>query len=463
MLEQENRARIKITQISDTALACVSLLATAYVRSLYPNAWGGYTVDTVYYWPLFLVNIVCFTTLLSTQGFYAKPLSRTWLDTAWILAKACTALFLLMVLVQFAFKLEYSRPVLLAQSILTFVLVMIREVIVGLILRSKGMRDGFARRVLVVASGAELDAFSRQFSQARYIDVVEYIDIQAIAASPIELLVTRLHQHAVNSVIVSLPLSQLQLAERIIHVCEEEGVETILMAEFLDQKICTVECSRLFGQPVLVYSTISSSAKVYENIAKRCLDLMGGLALLLLISPLLFLVAIAIKLTSSGPVLFKQVRAGLNGREFTMVKFRTMISNAEAAKDGLMALNEMSGPVFKIKNDPRLTSIGRVLRKYSIDEMPQFWNVVCGDMSLVGPRPLPVDEVKRFENRAYRRRMSMKPGLTCLWQISGRNNITDFDEWMKLDIEYIDTWSLRNDCKILIHTIPAVLSGRGAK
>jgi len=180
-------------------------------------------------------------------------------------------------------------------------------------------------------------------------------------------------------------------------------------------------------------------------------------------SPVLVLAAVLIKLSSPGPVFFRQQRAGLNGRPFTMLKFRSMVSDAEQRKHELELLNEMSGPVFKVSHDPRITRVGRLLRKYSIDEFPQLLNVVRGDMSLVGPRPLPLDEVARFDDLAHRRRLSVKPGITCLWQISGRNNITDFQEWVRLDLQYIDNWSLWLDLRILLQTVPVVMLGTGAK
>jgi len=185
--------------------------------------------------------------------------------------------------------------------------------------------------------------------------------------------------------------------------------------------------------------------------------------LLIALSWLLVIVAILIKLTSPGPVFFRQQRSGLNGAPFTLYKFRTMVTNAEQLKHELAAMNEMNGPVFKVTGDPRITPIGKFLRKFSLDELPQLYNVLRGEMSLVGPRPLPVDEVKRFYDLAHRRRLSIKPGITCLWQISGRNNVSDFKDWVRLDLEYIDHWSLWLDLKILWRTLPAVLAGTGAK
>jgi len=170
-----------------------------------------------------------------------------------------------------------------------------------------------------------------------------------------------------------------------------------------------------------------------------------------------------IKLTSPGPAIFRQQRSGLNGAPFTIFKFRTMATNAEQFKHELAAMNEMTGPVFKVTNDPRVTAFGKFLRKFSLDELPQLFNVLRGEMSLVGPRPLPVDEVKRFSDLAHRRRLSVKPGLTCLWQVSGRNEISDFKEWVRLDLEYIDNWSIWLDLLILVRTVPAVFIGAGAK
>jgi exopolysaccharide biosynthesis polyprenyl glycosylphosphotransferase len=201
----------------------------------------------------------------------------------------------------------------------------------------------------------------------------------------------------------------------------------------------------------------------WQAVAKRVLDFAGAIGLLILLSLPLLVVALLIRISSPGPVLFRQQRSGLNGKPFTMLKFRSMRSDAEQRKHEIAVLNEMSGPVFKVSNDPRVTPIGRRLRKFSVDEFPQLINVLRGEMSLVGPRPLPVDEVKRFDDLAHRRRLSVKPGITCLWQVSGRNNVTDFRDWVRLDLEYIDNWSFWLDLKILFRTIPVVLLGTGAK
>lgn len=195
--------------------------------------------------------------------------------------------------------------------------------------------------------------------------------------------------------------------------------------------------------------------------AKRALDIVVSAPLLVLLSPLLAAIAMAVKLGDRGPVLYRWRIVGRGGRPFTSYKFRSMVVNADELKPALEAANEMSGPVFKMRDDPRITRVGRFLRRYSLDELPELWSVLRGELSLVGPRPPLQSEYARFTER-QRGKLAVKPGITCLWQVSGRNEITDFDEWLRLDLEYIERWSLRLDLAILLRTIPAVVSGRGA-
>jgi exopolysaccharide biosynthesis polyprenyl glycosylphosphotransferase len=210
-----------------------------------------------------------------------------------------------------------------------------------------------------------------------------------------------------------------------------------------------------------VFSSVPETS--WPLIIKQAVDYAGASVGLLLLAPLFVATALLIRLTSPGPVLFRQLRSGLNGSPFTIYKFRTMVTNAEQLQHELQAMNEMSGPVFKVSQDPRITRTGKWLRRTSVDELPQLFNVLRGQMSLVGPRPLPVDEVRRFHDPAHRRRLSVKPGITCLWQISGRSEIKEFRDWVRLDLEYIDHWSLKLDAEILLRTLPAVLRATGAK
>jgi lipopolysaccharide/colanic/teichoic acid biosynthesis glycosyltransferase len=198
-------------------------------------------------------------------------------------------------------------------------------------------------------------------------------------------------------------------------------------------------------------------------LAKQVMDVGGAVALLVLLAPLIILIALAVRLTSRGPVLYRQARAGLNGRPFTMLKFRSMVAGADAQQAALVSSNMVSGPAFKHAADPRVTPLGRILRRHSLDELPQLWNVLRGEMSLVGPRPLPLDEAARIAAGHDRRRVSVRPGMTGLWQISGRSDLADFADWVRLDLAYIDQWSLWLDLKILLATIPVALLGRGGR
>lgn len=241
---------------------------------------------------------------------------------------------------------------------------------------------------------------------------------------------------------------------------EAEGIRIHLAVDYFDFKLSRAKQTDLYGFPLLSFERTPDEH--WQLLAKQVLDLTVSLAVLVLLAPLLLVIMVAIKMTSEGPVFFCQERCGLNGRKFVLYKFRTMVKDAENRLEELRPFNEMNGPAFKMTNDPRLTKIGKFLRKISFDELPQLWNVLKGDMSLIGPRPPLFSEVQKYD-LGQRRRLTMKPGLSCLWQISGRNTIVDFEKWMKLDMAYIDQWSLWLDFKIFLMTIPVVLLGHGAK
>lgn len=276
---------------------------------------------------------------------------------------------------------------------------------------------------------------------------------------PLISLETVLRTYVVDEVFVFLPIKSFyEDIEGILRVCEGVGVEVKLPTDLFNLKLAKSTISTYGDVPVIDLYT--SPRRNWQFVAKRAIDVTASVVLLLLFSPVLAFVSILIKSTSSGPVFFKQQRLGYNGRLFNCLKFRTMVENAEELKKTLLPLNEASGPVFKIENDPRITKFGKVLRKTSIDELPQLINVLKGDMSLVGPRPPVPSEVIQYD-LPHLRRLSMKPGITCLWQVNGRSAVA-FEKWMELDKQYIDRWSLWLDFKILAKTIPAVLKGSGA-
>jgi len=267
-----------------------------------------------------------------------------------------------------------------------------------------------------------------------------------------------LKRHVIDEILFAVDSDQLTALEEIFLFCDEEGVRTRVLVDFFPHVNSELYLDRLGSTPLLTFSAAPHDE--VRLIAKRVIDiLLSGFGLILM-APAIGLVALAVRLTSPGPVIFRQVRCGLNGRRFVFYKFRSMCQNAEEMKPALAHLNARDNVVFKIPNDPRLTPIGKLLRKFSIDEWPQMWNVLRGDMSVVGPRPAVPEEVEQYK-RWQRRRLRMRPGLTCLWAVAGRDAL-DFETWMRLDMEYIDTWSLALDWRIILRTIPRVLTGKGA-
>jgi exopolysaccharide biosynthesis polyprenyl glycosylphosphotransferase len=262
----------------------------------------------------------------------------------------------------------------------------------------------------------------------------------------------------VDAVILAAETEDVTRSSPLFATCEKMGIPVCIVPDSYKHVSMTAQPTHLNGTPALLYRTVPSDH--WPLLVKNIVDKLGAVIGLILSAPLMLLAAMAIKIDSKGPILFKQKRCGLNGRQFSLYKLRTMCSDAEKKKSQVQQLNMMSGPVFKAKEDPRVTRVGRHLRKWSVDEIPQFLNVLRGEMSLVGPRPPLPEEVARYEPWQHRR-LSVKPGVTCLWQVNGRNHV-DFDEWMRLDLHYIDNWSPWLDAKILAKTLPAVIKGTGA-
>lgn len=267
-----------------------------------------------------------------------------------------------------------------------------------------------------------------------------------------------LQNQVIDEVIFAVSMQELARLEPVILHCANLGMKVRVQLEFLPAAYSRVYLEKFRDLELLSLSSTPESELLL--FFKRVFDLALATFSLVVLAPLMGAVAAAIRISSPGPVLFKQTRCGLGGRRFTLYKFRSMINNAEQLKAELHQLNELDGPVFKLRDDPRITSVGRWLRRFSIDELPQLWNIVRGDMSFVGPRPAIPAEVEQYEPW-QRRRLRMRPGLTCIWVLEGRNHL-DFNRWIQLDLRYIDSWSLWLDAKIFLRTIPIVLSGRGA-
>jgi exopolysaccharide biosynthesis polyprenyl glycosylphosphotransferase len=289
---------------------------------------------------------------------------------------------------------------------------------------------------------------------------------RGFVASPCKLLIgidrltTFLSEAAVDEVLFTDVVSVMRDVEEMVTRCSEQGVRTSIVADLFNMGMFRSELSYFGSVPLVHYQTPPGDG--FDLAVKRVFDIVSSAGLLIILAPLFAIIAVAVRSDSAGPILFKQRRVGLNGRIFSLYKFRSMQVDAESQLSALRQENEMQGPAFKLRNDPRVTSVGRLIRRHSLDELPQLWNVLRGDMSLVGPRPPVPDEVQLYD-RKERRRLSMRPGLTCTWQVSGRNDIADFESWVQLDLEYIDNWSLGLDFSLLVRTVPAVVFGSGAR
>ena len=412
------------------------------------------------FYPFLILTVPLSLVLLESQGFYRRPVLVSRMVTAWQLIKACALTTMGLILVAFLLKTSLARAVFILFGLTSFLSVLLKEELLRRYLLYAMGEAGYRRRIIVVGTSEDVEQAKKEcgLDHADDLEVVAEVDInQEAVASFVDIL----HKHSANGVLLATKHSFFGSIEKVIQACETEGIEVWMLANFFNTQISRTTLDELYGKPVVVFrSTPDFNWQIY---GKQAIDLMGALLAILLFSPILIGCTIAIRLSSEGPVFFRQKRSGLNGKPFTMYKFRTMVTDAEQRKDELMAYNEMAGPVFKVTDDPRITGVGKFLRRRSFDELPQLFNVLKGEMSLVGPRPLPVDETMQFDELAHRRRLSVKPGLTCLWQISGRNQVTDFKEWVRLDLEYIDSWSLWLDVKILIKTVPVVIGGEGAK
>lgn len=398
---------------------------------------------------------------LELQGFYQYPLEKTVWKSLSQIARAGIWLFVLIGAAAFLLRLPIeSRSVMIFFAIFAPLALVTKEQLTIAIYKRTLQKGEVGERILVAGEPEKFREIEQSLTPGQRLEI-RIVDRVPLDSEDMTPLIEALHEHGVGRVVLAFSDMKLQVVQKAIEACELEGVEAWLCADFIRTSIARPTYEVLGQRPMLVFRTTPDIS--WALMVKGFVDRTGAALGLLLLSPLFLLVAAIIKLTSPGPVLFTQKRAGRHGRPFTMFKFRSMNTNAEMQRAELIAYNVMSGPVFKVDDDPRVTPFGRWLRRTSIDELPQLINVLLGHMSLVGPRPLPLYEVEQFELRAHRRRLSMKPGLTCLWQVHGRNTVTNFNDWVRMDLEYIDHWSLGLDFSILLRTVPTVLSGFGAK
>jgi len=479
MLRQKARFIARTVYLVDLALTSVAFFAAFFLRDLVfplldPQHFPTGLFPLQDYLKIYPLVLIIWSVLLFTYHSYHShrtiPVTREMLTTFRVVAVGNVTLATIAYLAPLR---QLSRSWFILFALLSALLLAIEKVVLRIVaryVRSKGLNY---RTVLIVGTGRRATEIARMIDQHKYwgYKILGFVSdghhlsngwtryrIFGTVPDLKRILEGGQTSEPIDEIVFAVTRKKLDEMKQIFLLCEELGVRTRVAMNFFQNRVARIEIEELEGVPFLTFTTTPSNET--QLALKRLLDIAVSMTTLFIAAPIILLVSIAIRLSSPGSVFFKQKRIGLNGRMFTLYKFRTMINDAHARRSEVEHLNEMTGPVFKSRSDPRVTSVGRILRKFSLDELPQLWNVFKGDMSLVGPRPPIPEEVAEY-HRWHRRRLSMKPGLTCLWQVSGRNNV-DFDRWMQMDLQYIDNWSPSLDLKILLRTIPAVLLGKGA-
>jgi len=459
VLAQTRQTRTRARQICDGALFAFGLLLAYFLR-----AWLA-RIDALGLSPLEPFSEMLWTLpvaavlgpfFLCARGFYSRRSSKYFAALA---AAALTAFTLIVAL--FLLREQIARSVILLGCALGGAFACARAALTARLSATRLANEQWSERVLWFGDAVSNKQHRAALSPDETAHVEDCGDFDPAEKTPAEL-AALLHERAINTIIFS-SLSELAAHRAFLDCCMREGVSVVLRTGMDGAPVTTGAELDMLGGECVIHCRAAHRASPADLALKRACDIALSVVALIVFSPLALAIALVVKFTSRGPVLFRQTRAGLNGRPFTMLKFRTMREGAENERPALDAHNEMRGPVFKIADDPRLTPPARFLRRHALDELPQFWNVLRGEMSIVGPRPLPDYETARFGDDAHRRRQSMRPGLTCIWQIKGRNDIIDFEEWVRLDLAYIDNWSLWLDARIMLATIPAVILGKGGR
>jgi exopolysaccharide biosynthesis polyprenyl glycosylphosphotransferase len=453
---------IQALQLTDAFLVWLAFFIGSYLRNTFLGVGDSTPLSSVN-WVLYIA--VPFTPLILEQfGFYKDVRHRTSASSAWqIIRSIATVILLLGIFAVFAKANDARRLSLGFGLIFIFLLLMLRVRFTRHWLKHHAENELTKERVIIAGVGDEMSELLASLDP-HIVSSWKIVDHFDLDLRDVNELFGLLKEQAVCRVIFSAKNTEFGKVARAVEACELQGVEAWISASFIRSQIARPVFDLIGSKPMLVLR--STPELSWELFCKGIMDLMGATVLIILSSPLWIFAAIGIAIKSPGaPILFSQMRAGRYGQPFRMWKFRTMVANAETMLDEIKEQhgNQMEGPVFKLDKDPRVFPFGTLLRKLSIDELPQLINVLKGEMSLVGPRPLPIYEVDAFCVISHRRRLSVKPGITCEWQAGGRNKITSFEEWVAMDLRYIDNWSLWLDCQILLKTIPAVLLAKGAK
>jgi len=423
---------------------------------------------------IFLGLLMLWHTLFSAFGLYeSRRLSSPGADSRDIVMATSLGTLSLYVAAMILHIHMATPTFLVAFWVLSTLMLVCGRLTLRVLLAQTRLRGRNLRDMLVVGTNSRAIEFAHKvqirpelgyrvigFADRQWTGIDPFRQAGYTLACDLDSLPAFFRKNVVDEVVIALPMRSFhEDASRIAAVCEEQGIVFRVLSNLFNLKLAHARAEESEGDSWITHYV--GICEGWPSVMKRALDFLVALVGVIVLSPIMLLAALLIKIASSGPILFKQERIGQNKRKFTIYKFRSMIIDAEKKMQHIEHLNEVSGPVFKIKLDPRVTTIGKLLRKTSIDELPQLINVLKGDMSLVGPRPLPVRDYEGFSEDWHRRRFSVRPGITCLWQVSGRSSLP-FEKWMELDMQYVDKWSLWLDLKILAKTVPAVLKGAGA-
>ena len=476
MFDRRSKLLSTITLLHDLGVTCIAFVLAYLLRSFlvhYPFFTERF--PDIYPFSHYLPLLAAFLVVWAIVGYFSSfyrdlELSNIIRLIANIVSQLAIVLVIMYALLYLLRRGDISRSYVLLIGVVDFVLLLCGRA--ASYWGVSFMRDRLRRYhyLLLVGCGQRAREMAALIEEGHGMGLrlVGFVDPEAAAGSPAKLggydlyplpsVGNILQNHVVDEVVFAVDLQDLARLEPVMQHCADLGIRTRLQLEFLPPAYSRIYLENF--RDVQLLSLSSAPDSELRLFFKRVIDVVLAMVALTVLSPLLLAIAVMIKITSPGPVFFQQTRCGLGGRRFTLYKFRSMINNAEQLRAELHQLNEVDGPVFKISDDPRITPVGRWLRRFSLDELPQLWNVFRGDMSFVGPRPAVPEEVQQYEDW-QRRRLRMRPGLTCTWVLEGRSHV-DFNRWMQLDLKYIDNWSLWLDAKIFLRTIPIVLSGRGA-
>jgi exopolysaccharide biosynthesis polyprenyl glycosylphosphotransferase len=476
MIREKELFLVRLIKITDAVIILISFFSSYFITFHIRKAvgvlfWENFESFLQKYFLLGVIAMPVWIWTMSLSGVYQNFRTKTFSDTLWKFIQSGGLTVISLGSITFLFKMQLASRSYIAVFIFTAVVLLSIERYIFLKILQIIWEKGYNQiNLLIVGTGKRAQHFigvikdhaDWGFQIVGLIDddpkllgkeIMDYPIVGRIRDIP-----KVLRHSVIDRVIFIVPRLWLNRIEEAIFHCEREGIPTAVSVDLFKPKLAQLQLSNLAGIPLIIYQT--SIAKEWQLFFKRTIDIVVAFFTIVLLLPVFIIAMIGIKISSKGPIFFSQVRCGLNGRKFTLYKFRSMFVGADMRKKELERQNEMNGPVFKMKRDPRITPFGRFIRKLSIDELPQLFNVLKGDMSLVGPRPPLPAEVSMYQSW-QRRRLSMKPGLTCIWQVSGRSRI-DFDRWMEMDLEYIDQFSLWLDFKILFRTFFVVLTGYGA-